>query len=138
MDINEIQEYLNKQYPDLNLNTDRRSPGANPEVIGRIQYGFIVEERGASTGEIDAGLKTSLLELIDLAQTDLDKMKIRDGVKQEILGVQAVLVVVDDVGEYWVSPEAYTKLLNEGGEGPQSQAAMAFDGRPIKYHEAIV
>ncbi|KKN77837.1 hypothetical protein LCGC14_0355740 [marine sediment metagenome] len=135
MDINEIQEYLNEQYLDLRLNTQHKSmPVEVPdviEIIGRIQYGFFVEEHGASTGVIDARVKEHLGHLIDLAQHSLDMLKIKTGIKQEILGVQAVLV---EGGEYWVSETDYVTLLNQGGEGSQSAASMEFGGKPIKYH----
>lgn len=135
MNINEIKEYLSEQYPDLRLNVNRNRQHSCVEVVGRLQYGFFVHEHKTSEAALDAELRTNLESLIDLAQNDLDKMKIKAGVKQEILGVQAVLV---EGGEYWVSEADYVKLLNEGGQGPQSGAAMAFGDKPIKYHEAIV
>jgi hypothetical protein len=134
MDIYEIKEYLNEQYPDLRLGAEYTRPHGTIEITGRIQYGFYVHDHLVETGTIDANLKWHLQKLIDLAQTQLDRMKIRDGEKQEILGVQAVLV---EGGEYWVSPDDYVKLLNEGGEGPQSEASMQFDGKPIRYHEGM-
>ena len=136
MDIDRIQEYLNKEYPDLRLNVrHRQDKDGSIEVIGRIQYGFFVEEHGAPTGVIDARVKEHLGHLIDLAQHSLDTLKIKTGIKQEILGVKAVLV---EGGEYWVSEESYVKLLDQGGEGPQSEALMQFGGKPILYHEAMV
>ena len=118
-----IQKYLDEKYPDLKLRVSKVNP---PIISGRLGYSC------GTRGNIDSQLLGALLEVKDLVEESIDRVKLNLGKKMQILGIDVVQVGCEywanatAISSFWVMEEKEDHLCSTGNH-------VFYKGQPIIY-----